>query len=422
MKKLVRTAKVAASILLCAALPTAYAESLPGPTDPPRRGVQVHRFDWTDKALDVVASGGFDFVRTGFYWYETEKTKERYDWSLYDELVAKLKARRLRAHFTLHGANRLYDSKAMPDDPAQIAAFARWAAAAAAHFRDEPVVWEIWNEPNLASQGAIARDPSRYARFATPTCRAIRAAYPKATVLGGALSTNPASAALWVRYARTLAAGDLTNCVSAYTVHPYSDLPPETVASTYALMRREVPRLTPLLNGEWGYSTTGSRAINDTTQADYAARSFLASEASGVNYNLWFTLRDYDGHRKQRERGFGLVRGDYSRKPAIVAMSTLNRELAGFRFDHDCGPLGGDLHALIYASRAGDRLLVFWTTGGSARFELPADMVKDAVVASDGAIQPHEEQNGRAVFLPATSPSYVALRHGPSPCKTLRLT
>ncbi len=413
-----RTAGILLSLLAGDISSQALAKVPPGQNEQPWRGVQLNRKDWTDKAFDIAAGAGFNFVRTGFYWYDTQKTGNGYDWSVYDDLVAKLNARGLRVQFTLFGGNRLFGVKDMPQGPAQVAAFSRWAAAAASHFRGQPVAWEIWNEPN---GGGL--DPALYTSFATPTCYAMRAANPSATILGGALSAYAVTNPRWPRYARGVGGSDLRTCVSAFTVHPYRDVVPETVASTYASIARDAPSLSPIVNGEWGYSTAGPRAIAEPLQAAYAARSFLASEAQRVNYNLWFTLRDNEGHAKPRERGFGLVHGDYSAKPALAAMTTLNRTLAGFHFAQACHAQGRALDASIYASAAGDRKLAFWSTGGPARLQLSAGDIAGPAIASDGSKLPAWQENGRIGFAASGAPAYVALsRAGAGTCEALRLT
>ena len=54
--------------------------------------------------------------------------------------------------FILDYGNRLYDHGQAPRSDSARAAFARFAAAAARHFRGQGVIWEIWNEPNISAR------------------------------------------------------------------------------------------------------------------------------------------------------------------------------------------------------------------------------------------------------------------------------
>src|SRR6266542_2669469 len=143
----------------------ACAADLPEPVFLAGVGVNIHFTRGHEKDLAMIAAAGFKFVRMDFAWAATERRKGEYDWSEYDELTANLEKRGIRAYYILDYSNPLYEETvasknpitgkeehqgtASPQHPESIAAFARWAAAAAGHFHERRVVWEIWNEPNI---------------------------------------------------------------------------------------------------------------------------------------------------------------------------------------------------------------------------------------------------------------------------------
>ncbi len=55
----------------------------------------------------------------------------------------------IRIVFILDYGNDLYGGGNAHHFDAGRAAFARFAAAAARHYRGKGIIWEIWNEPNL---------------------------------------------------------------------------------------------------------------------------------------------------------------------------------------------------------------------------------------------------------------------------------
>ncbi len=99
--------------------------------------------------MQRLVEAGYRMIRTDLQWGSVERQPGRYDFAAYDRLMVHLKQAKVRPMFILDYGNRLYDHGQSPrSDPAR-AAFARFGAAAARHFRGQGVVWEIWNEPNI---------------------------------------------------------------------------------------------------------------------------------------------------------------------------------------------------------------------------------------------------------------------------------
>src|SRR5262249_50828246 len=139
------------------------ASEIPNAVIPNGVGVNIHFVTGHEQDLDLIAAAGFKFVRMDFAWTAIEKQKGKYDWSDYDQLMANLDKRGVRALFILDYSHHLYEeavtsphpitgathrTTASPQHPESIAAFARWAAASANHFHARHIIWEIWNEPN----------------------------------------------------------------------------------------------------------------------------------------------------------------------------------------------------------------------------------------------------------------------------------
>src|SRR5207249_12142795 len=135
-----------------------------------------------------LAAGGFKFVRMDFAWGAIEKERGRYDFSAYDRLMAALAPHHIRAQFILDYSNRFYDNEQSPHTDEGRAAFARWAAAAAHHFRGRGILWEMYNEPNI---GFWRPKPNvdDYAKLALAVGKALREAEPGETYIGPATST-----------------------------------------------------------------------------------------------------------------------------------------------------------------------------------------------------------------------------------------
>ena len=193
------------AVLLWGAVGLANAATLPSGALPFGVGVNIHFTRGNTQSLDLIAAAGIRVVRMDFLWSTIEKSKGVYDWSAYDELLANLEARGLQPYFILDFSNALYEQLRVswigaypdgtylsaPQHAGSVAAFAAWAKAAATHFAGHNVIWEIWNEPNLATYWKLVPDAGKYSALALSTCNAIKSADASAVVVGPASSGFP---------------------------------------------------------------------------------------------------------------------------------------------------------------------------------------------------------------------------------------
>ena len=112
-------------------------------------------------------------------------------------------------------------------DSGSCAAFARFASAAARHFRGQGVIWEVWNEPNIAHFLETRTRSQAYARLALETAQAVPVADPEAVILAPGSSELP-----WTFFETIFAAGLLEH-IDAVSAYPYRERPPETALADY---------------------------------------------------------------------------------------------------------------------------------------------------------------------------------------------
>src|SRR5438477_11253673 len=138
---------VLAMVIFALATPAVAADvGLPGlGVVPEGLGVNIHFTDPRPGEMEMLAAAGFRFVRMDFTWGGTERNRGEYDFAAYERLLAALDRHHIRAVFILDYSNRLYDDGLSPHTDDGRAAFGRWAAAAATHFKGRGVTWEVWN-------------------------------------------------------------------------------------------------------------------------------------------------------------------------------------------------------------------------------------------------------------------------------------
>jgi len=427
MKRELNMRPVKSLLFSCLAVVAVQGADFPDLVLPQGAGVNIHFTRGHERDLDMIAAAGFKFVRMDFGWGGTERKKGEYNWSAYDELTANLEKRGLRALYILDYSNPLYEEMvvsrnpitgkeqkdvASPQHPESVAAFARWAGAAAKHFAGRRVVWEIWNEPNI-SFWKPKPDVQQYTTLALATAKAVREADPNATIIGPATSEVP------VKFLEEFfAAGALVH-LDAVSVHPYRSYKkgPETAAEDYAKLRALIEKHAPIakksmpiISGEWGYSTFTNKGVSLETQAAFLGRQQLANLHAGVPISIWYDWKNDGPDLAEREHNFGTVTHDLRPKPAYVAVQTLTRELSGYRIEKRLATASTN-DWVLFLSRGTERKLAAWTTAESHAATVDGLKFKSASsIAGDGKPVEVKPANGSLSLTLSALPQYVTLK------------
>lgn len=308
---------------------------LPPAVVPQGWGVNIHFAKASPAELARFGEAKWGLTRMDLTWRSVERKLGVYDFEAFDFLVDNMAKQGTRVLFILDYGNPLYDGaqEAAPHTDEGRAAFARFAAAAAGHFKGKGVLWEIWNEPN-GNFWKPAPDASNYAALALLTAKAIREADPNAMIMG------PASAYFPWEFFETIFNRGLLSHLDAVSVHPYRKGPPESVLSDFDRLRVVIARHTepgktpvPIVSSEWGY-TSAQGYHTEEQQAQYLVRQWLANMAGGVNLSIFYDWRDDGNNPKEYEHRFGTVRQDLTPKPAFLAVKNVIAALNGYSFRH----------------------------------------------------------------------------------------
>ena len=368
MLKAIKTAAVIAAILLSAmaagAVDTAHAAGyrdkypLPGLAVPDGWGVNIHSAGMSVPEIDLIANGGFSWVRMDFTWAEIERVKGKYNFMDYDRLLNILKGRSMRLLAILDYGNDLYGGGA-PRTPEAREAFAKFAAAAVDHFRGKGVVWEMWNEPNIPQFWQPQSNVEEYIALATAVGKAIRATAPDEWYVGPATSTFDYA------FLEACFKGGLLQYWDAVTVHPYRPSNPETVAPDWARLRQLIHQYAPtknmpMISGEWGYSDVWE-GMNLELQTRYILRQYLVNLASGVGMSIWYDWKDDGADRKNPEHHFGAVTIYLNPKTTYLAAKLLAQKLQGKSYVMRLAQADSADWVLVFSGHSGVAA-VGWTT------------------------------------------------------------
>ena len=312
----------------------AAPHGLPVPGIPQSLGVHVHFATTSAQELQLLDHSGFALVRKNLTWTAVQPTTAppNFKTSGYDSLVQNLKAAHIRPVLILSYCNPAFPS---PATAAGRAAFAAYAADAAMNFRNDGVIWEIWNEPDggfwncTGEKGGAAANPESYVKLALATSAAIWKVDPSATIIGPASSTFN-----WAWF-HQLATEGLLGALSGFSVHGYGANTPEEQAPNYAQLEAFLARHPvnghplPVVMSEWGWQTYTSLpkgwCCNFAVQADYVVRMMLDDLQSGVDFSVWYDLRD----SVEGQGNWGVLSQNLATKPSYTAVQVLSSTLAG---------------------------------------------------------------------------------------------
>src|SRR6185437_4065971 len=191
-------------------------------------GVNVHRLR-SNGALDLARDTGFRFARADLLWERVERNGA-YRFAAYDALMSALEARGMGALWILDYGHPAHGGK-VPRTPEDIAAFGRFAEAAAKHFKGRDVRYEIWNEPNIAQFWSPKPNPREYANLLREAASAIHRGDPAAKVVSGGVSR------LDLKFLRSAIDPALAADLSAIGVHPYPEGGPEKIGPNLEKVR-----------------------------------------------------------------------------------------------------------------------------------------------------------------------------------------
>lgn len=296
------------------------------------------------RELDLVAASGAKWVRLDVNWASTERVRGVRDWAPMDRVVTAITARGL----AVLGLVTYAPSWARPAGsavhapPSDVTAFADFARAAAVRYTPRGITaWEVWNEPNIHNFWSPAPDAAQYVALLKATAAAVRSVNPSATIVSGGLSPATTSTdgrtVAPLEFVKRMYDLGAASSFSAVGWHPYSFPHMPTTPNTsswnaYAqmpLVRDEMVRRGDGGKEVWltevGAPTgTAADAVSEQRQAEIVVEAVrTAGSWSWAGPSFVYAVRDAGTLPSDREQNFGLVRRDYSPKPAYGALRTL---------------------------------------------------------------------------------------------------
>jgi len=335
-------------------------------------GIQAHFIDQDHgPIINAIRDLGFRWVKQQIRWKDLEPSKGNISWGEMDRLVNSCTAAGIKILFSVVTAPQW----ARPGNtdlnvdgpPANHQDLADFVAALAERYKGRVQAYEVWNEQNLHYEwGNESLDAGRYVQLLAAAYKAIKAKDPGAIVVSGALTPcgdNPPYAVDDLVYLERMYQAGLKNYCDAVGVHPSGyNVPPDADWQTWsdpsATFRgpadnhhhswvfrgtMEGSRNVMVVYGdsgkrlwptEFGWATTEGMGVGPNPGYGYAADNTEAEQAQYLvkayqmaknwgwvgpmfcwNLNFW----PIAGASSEKAK-FGIVRGDWSGRPAYAAL------------------------------------------------------------------------------------------------------
>jgi hypothetical protein len=316
-----------------------------------------------NRQLDAIAATGARWFTIDIDWNSIQGAGQgTWWWDATDRLVTQARARGLR----IIGVIAYTPTWARPADcpagtdkclPASPETFADMARAAAQRYgtastsvglRGSINVWQIWNEPNHFPFVQPTVDAARYTRMLKRAYVTIKEGDPTATVLAGGTAPAPDDAygkdMSPMTFLRRIYANGGKGYFDAFAHHPYSfPCSPLQAASWNAFTQTKDLHVIMEQNGDgakkvWGTEAGAPTASNvgpcgsigtsvtEAQQAQFVADYFTGWDKDFASFTgplIWYQIRDNGTDPGNFDDHLGLLRRDWSEKPAYRTFKRL---------------------------------------------------------------------------------------------------
>jgi polysaccharide biosynthesis protein PslG len=288
--------------------------------------------------LDGAEAAHAGWIRIDVNWNVIQQAGPgSYDWSRFDNVVTAITSRGMRVLagilYTPPWARAAGTEPATP--PSNLDDYAAFVRTTVERYAPRGVhAYEIWNEPNVSDFWAPGPDPARYAQLLRLAYSAVKSVDPKAIVVSGGLAPygaygeHSASRMNPLDFLQRMYAHGAAGSFDALGWHP-SNYPyglsfarwsawsqmSRTTPSARSIMRAHGDTAKQIWPTEFAFPTGRAPAgVDEAVQARLLTRSYAAlARWRWAGPAFFYTYRDSGA------LAFGVVRRDYSAKPAYTA-------------------------------------------------------------------------------------------------------
>lgn len=319
-------------------------------------------FELTSETAYRVGAGA---VRDRFGWAQCEPKAGEFRWEQYVRNIDLLHARGIAVTDLFHDAPDFYKGK-LPLLPGKLDAVYRFSQKLARTFHGRVTAWEFWNEPDIGFTQEGAWD---YAAALKAAYLGFKAGDPTLPVAIGGFSQLPLRP-----YVQLILDNGTADYMDIFNVHLYDSLGEFTSQIREIQKFQQVNNISsrPLWITENGCRIEGSgRAASFMEQykahdvdqelivAEFLPKSMILLQSLGVDRDYFFVLPPFSENYGSKD--WGLLRRDYTAKPALAAFSTLTELLSSACYLGRIDLGNRDVNGFLYQLPDETQTIVYWT-------------------------------------------------------------
>jgi hypothetical protein len=318
----------------------------------------------------AIAEAGIPWVRERITWRDTETASGTYNWLGYDKGINAL---------YLEG---LYVSQVFHDTPAwsrtstttlsttdDLRSLYTWIKKTQQHYANKIHAWEIWNEPEYATQTDWSDLAERYAALQKAGYWGVKDADSTVKVLMSSMSTYPGISKKTDAFSYHAFQSKLTDYMDAFNFHMYNT--PEDYNTALTSFNSRLTQSGGAIRPPWLTETgifitptvgTGTTELDKTaaqTQARYVGPAIARALAAGVEKVFYYCLIS----NIQSSYQFGMMKSDLTPYPSFVALSAASNILGEATYLGEY-PAPSGAKALLFNTPNG-KVLAAWSSSAA---------------------------------------------------------
>lgn len=285
-----------------------------------------------EKVVALMKEAGAGFVRMDFLWEDIEPARGEFKFERYDSIVDLLSKNNIKILGILdYSAPWASPTGGWNEPPEDNRLFIEYARKVISRYKDKVKHWEVWNEPDSSTYWVNQDGLKSYCRLLKEVYLAAKAEDPGCRILNGGL----ASGILSVNRLYDNGAKDYFDILNIHIFE--SPLNPEGIkaAKAYARLAYKIMKRSGDADKKIWVTEIGCPGVksglevnnwwlgsnpDEDQQEDWVRQVFTQLiKEEGVERAFWAFFRDCDEHWENGIDYFGLVRWDYSKKPAFFA-------------------------------------------------------------------------------------------------------
>jgi polysaccharide biosynthesis protein PslG len=341
--------------LICVLAILAVAASVAN-ARPEYLGAQVHSL-WSSvsnkemtQELNALKGAGANVLRVDVGWSTLETAKGHYDptyLAKLDALTTQARERGIKIIATLWWTPRWASAEGnwndAPSNPVDYGNFARFITS---RYGSELAAVEAWNEPEINNNLVAPNLPAAYAQMVKAFYVGAKEGNSNVNVLAGSLSYAD------ITFLRALYANGIKGFFDGISIHPYADgADPANLAVTHSFLggiqtlhaaQLTAGDTTPIWVTEFGWPTgTSTGANSEQQQAEFVQKAFaLLDGLAYLKAAAVYQLRDMGADPSNPEDNFGLLRQDFTPRPAYAAFKAAMEASPSSPFQESSGASG----------------------------------------------------------------------------------